>query len=201
MLRAWAAAGEPPYGIGAVANAALNELVPAGRAERLARASQALAERERGAAVRGALAALDVWGVLCALGVRLTVMSVPALPPPRTTLEAAFCEPHDRRQPARLCVGARAAAKHCQRGAARWWGELGGSDSQKNAHAVALMARVLDDVTWMNTHRLTAGSRALCFEVRCSAGYGMRWSADGRVFIGFLEPHAAGSHETGWRHG
>ena len=31
-------------------------------------------------------------------------------------------------------------------------------------------------------------------------GYGVRWTADGREFRGFLEPQMVNGHEVGWRH-
>ena len=31
-------------------------------------------------------------------------------------------------------------------------------------------------------------------------GYGVRWTADGLQFRGFLEPQMIDGHEVGWRH-
>ena len=37
-------------------------------------------------------------------------------------------------------------------------------------------------------------------EARQEGGYGARWSADGSMFRGFLEPQMEGGHDAGWRH-
>lgn len=37
-------------------------------------------------------------------------------------------------------------------------------------------------------------------QVRNSRGYGMRWSADGSQFRGFIEPQAEDGHDNGWVH-
>ena len=42
--------------------------------------------------------------------------------------------------------------------------------------------------------------RAHVLEVRCTEGYGARWSADGLEFRGLLEPHDPEGHEKGWKH-
>ena len=60
------------------------------------------------------------------------------------------------------------------------------------------MVRLLDNASWTNCHMLPHGVEV--FEVRVAQGYGARWSADGLVFRGFLEPVMADGHRLGWRH-
>lgn len=37
-------------------------------------------------------------------------------------------------------------------------------------------------------------------EARVIEGYGVRWTADGKQFRGFLEPQMLDGHDVGWRH-
>jgi hypothetical protein len=147
--------------------------------------------------------ALGIWGLLQLLGLRRTVGSLPQCPPPRAALQTAFNARHSTaaagsRTASDLTVGARALAKHTGRAASGWWGSgLRGSEAEKNAAAAAVLDRILAEAVWLNVHQF-AGAEV--YEVRQLEGYGARWTADGLLFRGFLEPHAHDGHEKQWRH-
>lgn len=99
-----------------------------------------------------------------------------------------------------LTVGGRALCKHAVRGEEGWWGGSGGTEADKNGRAERAALRVLAGATWVNLHVFGGGGGDGVFEVREASGYGARWSTDGAVFRGFLEPHMEDGHEKGWRH-
>lgn len=99
-----------------------------------------------------------------------------------------------------LTVGGRALCKHAVRSTSSWWGGCGGTESDKNERAVKAVLQVLAGATWVNIHVFGGGGVDGVFEVREKSGYGARWSADGAVFRGFLEPHMDDGHDKGWRH-
>lgn len=102
-----------------------------------------------------------------------------------------------------LTVGGRAICKHCGRGEDGWWGNCGGTEADKNDSAEQVVLLILATATWANLHAFGGGGgdgQDGVFEVREALGYGARWSADGSVFRGFLEPHMEDGHEKGWRH-
>lgn len=99
-----------------------------------------------------------------------------------------------------LTVGGRALCKHAVRSTSSWWGGCGGTELDKNERAHKAVLRVLAGATWVNIHVFGGGGVDGVFEVRQESGYGARWSADGAVFRGFLEPHMDDGHEKGWRH-
>lgn len=99
-----------------------------------------------------------------------------------------------------LTVGGRALCKHAVRGKEGWWGGSGGTEAEKNDRAEKAALRVLTGATWVNLHVFGGGGEDGVFEVREESGYGARWSTDGSVFRGFLEPHREDGHEKGWRH-
>mmetsp|Transcript_52406 Transcript_52406/g.104970 ORF Transcript_52406/g.104970 Transcript_52406/m.104970 type:complete len:137 (+) Transcript_52406:444-854(+) len=135
---------------------------------------------------------------------RRTVGSDTSLPPLRLrALVEAFQALHSKNGRAQtLSVGARAWSKHAVRSRDQWWGEVRGSDADKNADAMQRLLRVLAAAVWANQHRLPDGQDVL--EVRIEEGYGARWSGGHRgvplLFRGFLEPMMEGGHEAGWRH-
>jgi len=147
--------------------------------------------------IREILLILELRGMLDFLGLRKTVGTLEVLPPPRTTLEKAFTDKHSER--ADLSVGARALAKHGHRDeTATWWGVSKGSEVSKNKHAFEIVSRILDGAAWINIHQIVHEQKLL--EVRQTEGYGARWSHDGTMFRGFLEPQMEGGHELGWKH-
>lgn len=99
-----------------------------------------------------------------------------------------------------LTVGGRALCKHAVRATDSWWGGCGGTELDKSDRAEKAVLQVLAGATWVNLHVFGGGGEDGVFEVREESGYGARWSADGAVFRGFLEPHMNGGHDTGWRH-
>ncbi|CAM9110352.1 unnamed protein product [Ectocarpus fasciculatus] len=99
-----------------------------------------------------------------------------------------------------LTVGGRALCKHAVRVKEGWWGEFGGTEAEKNNRAEEVTLRLLAGATWVNLHVFGGGGKDGVLEVREESGYGARWSADGAVFRGFLEPHMKDGHEKGWRH-
>ncbi|CAM9100319.1 unnamed protein product [Ectocarpus sp. 8 AP-2014] len=99
-----------------------------------------------------------------------------------------------------LTVGGRALCKHAVRAREGWWGECGGTQAEKNDRAEEVTLRLLAGATWVNLHVFGGGGKDGVLEVREESGYGARWSADGAVFRGFLEPHMKDGHEKGWRH-
>jgi hypothetical protein len=140
-------------------------------------------------------AALEVRGVLMLLGNGSTVGSIDVFPPSRHQLLRSFNEPHS--VSALLSVGARALTKHFHRGIDRFWGEplKKGGDAVKNAHAEALLQKILGSAVWVNVHCIVHNVPLL--EVRNADGYGARWTADGSAFRGFLEPPMADGHDKG----
>ncbi|GBG30288.1 Hypothetical Protein FCC1311_065072 [Hondaea fermentalgiana] len=139
--------------------------------------------------------ALGVGGVLQLLGHRMTIGTLPVLCPAVSLLLSAFEKPNREGKP--LSVGGRALAKHCTRGAADWWGGANGNDAAKNARARARLLYILRDASWVNVHVLPAGDKQTALavaEIRCAEGYGARWTADGKMFRGFLEPVAYFQH-------
>lgn len=136
-------------------------------------------------------------GLLDLLNIRCTQGSVNIFPPSIATLLESFNEKH--KQPANLTVGARALSKHCHRDmTSEWWGACAGSEQAKNEHANAVVMRILGDASWINIHMLPHDIKVI--EVRCAEGYGARWSHDGKVFRGFLEPQMEDGHAAGWKH-
>ena len=136
-------------------------------------------------------------GLLDLLNIRRTQGSVDIFPPSITTLLESFNEKH--KPTANLTVGARALSKHCHRAVtSEWWGACVGSEQVKNEHANAVVMRILGDASWINIHMLPHDLKVI--EVRCAEGYGARWSHDGKVFRGFLEPQMEDGHAAGWKH-
>ena len=124
------------------------------------------------------------------MGFAMTAASLVRPLPQRATLIAAFEAPvygAKRLVGAQLSAGARAWSKHVDRTPDGRWPEVCGSVAERNAKALELCIGVLDDVRWLNIHLLYTGT--LVLEMRSSGGRGMRWLADGSLFIGFLEPH------------
>ena len=147
--------------------------------------------------VREVLLLLGLRGILDLLGIRKTVGSKEMLPPSRESLMASFCAKHSEKSP--LSVGARALSKHFHRDqSSSWWGDCTGSELAKNEHALALCNTILDNAVWINVHWLPHD--VFIIETRQEQGYGMRWSADGSMFRGFLEPQMVDGHEVGWKH-
>ncbi|CAB3983158.1 Hypothetical predicted protein [Paramuricea clavata] len=140
---------------------------------------------------------LKLRGILDLLGMKQTVGSVDILPPSLSTIWESFTRKH--KQNAELSCGARALSKHCHRDStSQWWGTSTGSEGNKNEHANQVLDKILADAVWINIHLLPHDVKIL--EVRNQLGYGARWSYDGMIFRGFLEPQMSDGHSVGWRH-
>ncbi|GFO03723.1 hypothetical protein PoB_003022800 [Plakobranchus ocellatus] len=147
--------------------------------------------------VREILVLLGLRGILDLLGIRKTVGTKELLPPSRKALIESFSEKNNPKS--ELSVGARALTKHFHRDQTdSWWGNATGTEADKNAHARDLLDKVLDNAVWINIHWLPHD--VFIIEARQDQGYGVRWSADGSKFRGFLEPQMIDGHEVGWRH-
>ncbi|KAK2941637.1 putative RNA-binding ASCH domain protein [Blattamonas nauphoetae] len=117
------------------------------------------------------------------------------LPPPISTLLNASHELHHPKQ--KITVAGRALTKHGVR--CSWWGlPSKGGEAVKNQVADDVLLGILNEAVWHNSHSIV--HEVSLFEVRCTDGYGARWTADGSQFRGFLEPAAVDGHESGWIH-
>ncbi|XP_022722435.1 uncharacterized protein LOC111279695 isoform X2 [Durio zibethinus] len=97
-----------------------------------------------------------------------------------------------------LTHGARALAKHADRSSNKYWGNLNGSDSNKNNLAMGVITDLITNSSWLNVYIVQP--HGAVFEIRVDEGYGARWSKDGTKFIGFLEPYMDDGHLKGWKH-
>lgn len=190
-LHLWRERGEWPWELPPVPD--MTELEPRPR-ERYAHLTPRAMAVRNAEDTRLLLDELGEWGTLSLLKCRHTAGSVPLAPPDLSDLLAAFCAPHsgtnrDGKRTSVLTVGARALSKHCHRSASGFWGECTGGEVQRNTHALrVLREQIISQSVWMNMHVLP-GSQTV-FELRQAEGFGARWSADGRAFRGFVEPHA-----------
>lgn len=128
--------------------------------------------------------------ILVLLGQRFTpgsILDARAIPRTKTELlQAANIVYSDK-----LTAGARALTKHVNRNTGDFWGgEPKGSQKEKNDKANAIITRILNEATWANVFEHYKHS--IVYEVRISAGYGVRWGNDGQELIGFLEPFTPG---------
>ena len=142
-------------------------------------------------AAASVLDALGPWGVLALLRCRRTAGTLMLAPPSPQTLLSAFAAPHSAAKGAQLSVGGRALMKHATRSANSFWGGgISGNDAAKSARALKCLGRVFREACWLNLHEGTGAEMGGVFEMRVVEGYGMRWSADGKRFRGFVEPQA-----------
>ncbi|QDU37240.1 Secreted effector protein pipB2 [Maioricimonas rarisocia] len=143
-----------------------------------------------------AFATCEIPAVLVLLGQRTTSGSVVdgrAFPPARQKLVAAAGEVWNGNE--QLTAAARALSKHCARCDDPFWGELNGNDELKNGRAQELVAQILDGTTWWNV--FVHFQHGLVYEARVETGHGARWTADGQVFIGFVDPFDASQRIDG----
>lgn len=137
--------------------------------------------------------------VLTRLGVAKTAGSLDVYPPKLSACLAAFTEPNRPDSASTLTKGARALNKHCHRDQTdNFWGTMRGGDAMRNDHALAVLRTILTDVAWCNVFFLDDTTNII--EVRSHRGYGVRWTADGAQFRGFVEPPMEDGHRVGWRH-
>jgi len=136
--------------------------------------------------------------ILDIIGVRHTIGSIDIFPPPLGALVKSFYQVN-KPSVSSLSVGARALSKHHHRDeTVMFWGSCTGSEADKNMHACNILYKLLNDVAWVNSHLLPHNVKI--FEIRCSQGYGARWSVNGTEFRGFLEPQMLDGHSSKWKH-
>ncbi|KAH1097439.1 hypothetical protein J1N35_014360 [Gossypium stocksii] len=146
------------------------------------------------------LSELSYEGVQSLLGLAHTTGTISdALPQPKSTLLSSFMLPYNPDvKGSTLTHGARALAKHVNRSSNKYWGNLNGSDSNKNKLAMGVIVDLISNSCWLNMY--TVQPHGDVFEIRVAEGYGARWSKDGYKFIGFLEPYMDDGHLKGWKH-
>nr|WP_315238408.1 hypothetical protein [uncultured Flavobacterium sp.] len=122
--------------------------------------------------------------ILLILGQRLTSASrrdETGIPPLRKNLIESCFEPYNKE----ISVAVRAWEKHAGRKTVSVLGEIKGNRDQKRVMAEKLIYFMIGHKTWWNI--FCHYKHGLVYEVRIENGQGMRWSADGKQFIGFLE--------------
>lgn len=122
--------------------------------------------------------------LLLILGQRLTSASrrdETGIPPPRELLVKSCFEPYNKD----ISVAVRAWEKHAGRNATSILGEIKGNREQKRLSAEKLIYYIIGYKTWWNV--FYHFKHGLVYEARIENGQGLRWSADGKQFIGFLE--------------
>lgn len=123
--------------------------------------------------------------LLTVMGQRFTPASakdITALPPlTEILLESSFSMYNDQ-----ICMATRAWEKHIGRSDDQFWGEMRGSQSEKDKKVRALIVKMIEEQTWWNI--FFHYKHELVFEMRVATGHGIRWNSAGTQLIGFLEP-------------
>ncbi|MBE8726798.1 hypothetical protein [Flavobacterium hungaricum] len=122
--------------------------------------------------------------LLLVLGQRLTSASrrdETGIPPLRKKLIESCFEPYNKD----ISVAVRAWEKHAGRNTKSILGEIKGNREQKRLSAEKLIYFIIGNKTWWNV--FYHYKHDLVYEARIENGQGLRWSADGKQFIGFLE--------------
>ncbi|MCP4522143.1 MAG: hypothetical protein GY827_10705 [Cytophagales bacterium] len=123
--------------------------------------------------------------LLLILGQRLTPASVQdqlGIPPLKQELLRSSFQSFNEH----ISVATRAWEKHIGRSIDNFWGEIKGNPKQREQYVLDLVSSMIDDKTWWNI--FYHYKHELVYEIRVASGHGIRWSADGSSFIGFLEP-------------
>ncbi|KAI3994668.1 hypothetical protein MKX01_027558 [Papaver californicum] len=146
------------------------------------------------------ISGLNYDGIGSLLGLMHTTGTIAdTLPPPRSALLSSFLTPQNPHiKGSTITEGARALAKHVNRGGNRWWGSFDGNDINKNRIALEVINQLISHCRWINIHIVPPYDGVL--EIRVAEGYGARWSKEGSKFIGFLEPYMEDGHSKRWRH-
>jgi hypothetical protein len=122
--------------------------------------------------------------ILLILGQRLTSASrrdEMGIPPEKGILLESCFQPFN----SEISIVARAWEKHVGRKKNSIFGEIKGNTSQKQQAVEKLVNYIMSHKTWWNV--FYHYKHDLVYEIRVANGQGMRWSADGKRFIGFLE--------------
>ncbi|EAL65277.1 hypothetical protein DDB_G0284457 [Dictyostelium discoideum AX4] len=138
--------------------------------------------------------------LLTMFGIRKTKLSLDTilLPGPIQLIKSSNLLHSPPPATSKLTVSSRALSKHGIRSKDSFWGSDKGPELVKNKRSEAVLIKILKEPTWINIHLLPHDIKIL--EIRNQQGYGLRWTADGCFFRGFLEPQMEGGHEIGWRH-
>lgn len=122
--------------------------------------------------------------ILIILGQRLTSASQRdenGIPPAKEILLESCFEPFN----SEISIVARAWEKHVGRNKNSIFGEIKGNKIQKREKIEKLVHHIIANKTWWNI--FYHYKHNLVYEIRIENGQGMRWTADGKQFIGFLE--------------
>ncbi len=122
--------------------------------------------------------------ILLILGQRLTPASVRdenGIPPAKDILLKSCFLPYNKE----ISIAARAWEKHVGRNKNSIFGEIKGNTFQKKEKVEKLIEHIIVHKTWWNI--FYHYKHGLVYEIRVENGQGLRWSADGKKFIGFLE--------------
>lgn len=144
----------------------------------------------------GVFTTIDTASLLVLLGLRTTPGSVvdeQAFPPPRQELLKSAQAPFEAS--GGLSCTARALSKHSPRAGDAFWGKVSGPVAQQNQAAQKLIERILKEKTWWNV--FSHFQHGLIYEARLESGHGARWTKDGHVFIGFVDPFDVSQRQDG----
>ncbi|RKR11683.1 hypothetical protein C8C82_3737 [Flavobacterium sp. 81] len=122
--------------------------------------------------------------ILLILGQRLTSASVrdeTAIPPSKEILLESCFQPFNTE----TSIVVRAWEKHVGRKKDSIFGEIKGNNQQKQETVEKLVHYIIANKTWWNV--FFHYKHDVVYEIRIPNGQGMRWSRDGKKFIGFLE--------------
>ncbi|MET3021669.1 hypothetical protein [Flavobacterium hydatis] len=122
--------------------------------------------------------------ILLILGQRLTSASrrdETGIPPRKEILLESCFLPFNTE----ISIAARAWEKHVGRKKDSIFGTIKGNSSQKQQAVEKLINYIINHKTWWNV--FYHYKHDLVYEIRVENGQGMRWSSDGKRFIGFLE--------------
>lgn len=118
------------------------------------------------------------------LGQRLTSASIRderAIPPLQSILIDACQKPFNEE----ITIAQRAWEKHLGRMDDQFWGEVKGSNQQKQDKVMEKIHYIMENKTWWNV--FFHYKHELVYEIREKDGHGIRWSHGGTRLIGFLE--------------
>jgi hypothetical protein len=122
--------------------------------------------------------------ILLILGQRLTSASKRdeiGIPPAKEVLLESCFEPFNQE----ISIAVRAWEKHVGRKKDSIFGEIKGNVIQKKEKVEKLIHFIINNKTWWNI--FFHYKHSLVYEIRVENGQGLRWSSDGKKFIGFLE--------------
>ncbi|MDC8106730.1 hypothetical protein ACNFU2_17725 [Chryseobacterium sp. PTM-20240506] len=118
------------------------------------------------------------------LGQRLTSASVrdeQAIPPLKDALIGS-CQVYFNKE---ITIAQRAWEKHVGRTDDQFWGEVKGSNFQKQEKVMAKIHYIIENKTWWNV--FFHYKHGVVYEIREKEGHGIRWASGGTQLIGFLE--------------